>query len=133
MRISWDEYLLRIAEVASCRSQDEHQKVGCAAMRYDKSIASTGYNGAPPNIEINFSDREERRKRVLHGEINCLKYCKCGEVETLAVTISPCSECIKTISAYKIPRVIFRNFYERDNFALKLAKEFNIELIQIKS
>lgn len=132
MRLSWEEYALKIAEVASLRSEDPFVKVGCCALRYDNSIASVGYNGAPSGIDIDWSDRDGRRKRVIHAELNCLKYTIPGEIKLLAVTLSPCSDCLKQIAAYKIPVVVYKDIYEKDTFSEQLAKEFNITLKQIK-
>ena len=45
-RPTWDEYFLKIAEVAALRSTCFRNKVGAVLVR-DKYIVSTGYNGAP--------------------------------------------------------------------------------------
>jgi len=132
-RISWEEYALELAEVASKRSEDPFLRVGAVALREDNSVISLGFNGAPPGKTIDWSNRDERRKRVCHAELACLRYCIPGEVKLLAVTLCPCSECIKQIAMYKISRVVFRDYYDKDDFAPKLAKEFGIELIQINN
>lgn len=131
-KLSWEKYALELAKTVSLRSEDPYLKVGAVAMREDHSIVSVGYNGAPPNIEIDWSDRDERRKRVCHAELACLRYCKPNEVKLLAVTLRPCSECMKQIAMYKIPTVIYKDEYDRDDFSAKLAKEFKIELIKIE-
>ena len=129
MRISWEEYALKLALAASLRSEDPYLQVGACALRHDHSVAALGYNGPPSGADIDWSNRDERRKRVIHAEINCLRYCRPGEVKFIATTISPCSECIKQIAAFGINKVVFGNIYERDSFAFELAKEFKIELI----
>lgn len=129
-RLNWEEYALKIAEAVALRSEDPYIKVGACALRYDNSVAACGYNGAPSGIDINWSDREERRKRVLHAELNALRYCKPGEISLMACTLSPCSECIKQIAAYQIPFVVYRNDYTNDSFGLDLAREFGITLIK---
>ena len=53
-RPSWEEYALELAKVASKRSEDPYLKVGASVLRYDNSVAGLGYNGAPPNIEIDW-------------------------------------------------------------------------------
>jgi dCMP deaminase len=120
-----------VAETAKLRSEDFYIQVGACALRFDHSVAALGYNGAPPGIDIDWSNRDERRKRVLHAEWNCLKNCKPGEIWLLATSISPCSECVKQIAAYGIKKVVYRAEYERDSFAFELAKEFSIELTKI--
>ncbi len=130
-RISWEEYALELAKTASKRSEDPYVKTGACALRYDHSVAGLGYNGCPSGVTIDWSNRDERRKRVIHSEINCLSYCKPGEVAILACNLLPCRHCMQTIGAYKIPTVVFEQIYDKDDFALTLAKEFNINLIQL--
>lgn len=130
-RPSWEEYALLLAETAKLRSEDCFLRVGACALRYDHSVAALGYNGAPPGIDIDWSNRDERRKRVVHAEVSALRFCKPGEIWLLASTISPCSDCIKQIATYGIKKVVFREEYERDSFAFELAKEFDIELIKL--
>jgi dCMP deaminase len=128
-RPSWEEYALRLAEVAASRSQDPWEKVGACVLRADHSVASLGYNGAPPGIEIDWSDREQRRPLVLHAEINALRYVKPGEALFLAVTISPCPNCLRAIAAWRIPRVIFRRRHPATwSDTRQLADAFGIQL-----
>lgn len=131
-RPNWDEYGILIAHVVSLRSEDPNTKVGACALRHDNSVASVGYNGAPQGVEIDWDNREEKLKRVIHSELNCLKYCLPGDVKTLYITHSPCVNCLALIASYKIKRVVFYESYHRDvnNESEKIAKEFNIELIK---
>lgn len=131
-RLSWYEYAIKLAEVAALRSEDPYLKVGSCAIGHQNQVLSLGYNGAPPSVEIDWSNRDERRKRVLHSEVNCLKYCKPGEIQFIAVTTLPCSDCMKNLAAYNVKTVVFKEYYDKDSFAVELAKEFGIELIQIK-
>ena len=127
-RPTWDLYGMSMAHAASLRSQDPFIKVGAAAFREDHSIAATGYNGAPPGVEISWEDREDRRKYVCHAELNCLRYIKPGEAKILYVTLSPCSECIKTIGAFGINRVVYGKTYDRDTLAFDIAKVYGISM-----
>ncbi len=130
-RISWEEYALLLAEVASLRSEDPHKKTGACVLRHDKSVASLGYNGAPRGVEIDWSDRDERRKKVIHAEVNALSNCKPGEAWLLACDLMPCTNCMKTIAAYGIKKVVYRKPYAMDDYAEKLAKEYGIELVRV--
>lgn len=130
-RLTWPQYALLIARVASLRSEDPYKKVGSCALRFDKSIAGVGYNGAPKNIEIDWSNRDERRKRVIHSEINCLSYCRPSEIWLLACTMLPCRSCFQVIASYNIKIVIYNEIYDKDDFTIQLAKEWGIELIQL--
>lgn len=130
VRPSWEEYALALARTASIRSEDPYVKVGACALRYDKSVAAVGYNGPPRGVNIDWTNREERRKRIVHAEVNCLAHSRPGEIEILATTLLPCSSCITVIAAYGIKKVIYGEIYHRDDCALQLAEEFGIELIQ---
>lgn len=130
-RLSWGEYALQLAKTASTRSEDLNFKVGACALRFDKSVAAVGYNGAPRGVNIDWTNRDERRKRVIHAETNCLAYCRPNEIELIAVTLLPCSSCLNLIASYGIKRVIFGEIYQRDDFAFQLAKEYGIVLEQI--
>jgi dCMP deaminase len=132
-RIGWDQYFMEIAEVVARRSEDINHKVGCVAVRADNTIASTGYNGAPPGIKVDWENREEKNKRVIHAEQNSLKYCKPNEIQKLYVTLMPCGNCILAIAAYGIKTIIYKDEYHRDDSAVQLAKEFGIELIKYKN
>ena len=133
MRISWRKYALELAKVASQRSEDPFVKVGACALRKDNTVAGLGYNGAPAGVEIDWKNRDDRRKRVIHAEVNALRYAKPGECKLIATTLLPCNECLKLISAYGIKAVIFDEIYQRDYSSLNLAKEFNIELVSVAS
>lgn len=130
-RLSWEEYALKLALVAAERSCDPYVKVGSCVLRHDNSVASLGYNGPPAGITIDYSDRDKRRKKVIHSEANCLRYIKPGECYLLACTLLPCNNCLTLISSYGIKNIIFKDVYDKDNSTLELAEEFGIKLKQI--
>lgn len=130
-RLKWEEYALLLAKTASLRSEDPYKKVGSCALRHDKSVAAVGFNGAPRGVSIDWSDRNERRKRVIHSEINCLSYCKPNEIWLLACSLLPCHSCLQTIASFNIKTVVYEEVYDKDDLTLTLAKEFGIELIQL--
>lgn len=120
-RISWAEHALNIAWAASLRSEDLHLKVGACVLRADMSVASVGYNGAPAGVKLDWTDRAERRKYVLHSEVNALRYVTVNDARggLIAVTHLPCAECLKHIVAHGITRVIYDEltdpaFYDHD-------------------
>ena len=49
LRPSWDEYFMRLADLAAERSNCMKRRVGCVVVR-DKRVISTGYNGTPRNV-----------------------------------------------------------------------------------
>ena len=130
-RLGWGEYALKLAQAAAERSEDPYIKVGACVLRNDKSVAGVGYNGPPSKINIDWSNRDERRKRVIHAEINALRYSTPGECSLLACTLLPCNDCLKTIAAHGIKQVIYSEVYEKDQTSLDLAREFRISLIKL--
>lgn len=129
-RLSWVDYGIELAKTAALRSEDPFVKVGCCLFRPDNSIASLGYNGAPPGIDIDWTNRDERRKRVIHAETNALKNIKPQEADRMFVTLMPCGDCIKNVASYGIKHVFYIKTYSLDKRAEGLALEFGINLTQ---
>jgi dCMP deaminase len=121
------------AEVAKSRSEDPWVKVGACVLRKDRSIAGVGYNGVPSGVEIDWSNRDERRQYVIHAEANALRYLMPDEGELIAVTLTPCPSCLTLIASYRIPTVFYRDTPE--NYDLKgthrVAKQLGIVLHQV--
>lgn len=72
---TWDEYFIDIARAASARSKDPSTKCGAVIVRPDKTIAATGYNGFPRDIEDKpelLSDRDQKLVRIIHAEMNAI-------------------------------------------------------------
>lgn len=133
-RLSWEQTALNLAKnIAEYRSEDLHVQVGAVIIKNDGSLL-VGYNGAPSGIEIDWSNRDERRKRVIHAEANVLNYVQPGECKLIAVTHLPCNECIKTIAQKRITRVIYGEVLSNydSEFVFLLAKEFGIELKRLQ-
>lgn len=132
-RLSWEETALKLAfNIADYRSEDPFVIVGAVIIKNDNSII-LGYNGAPPQIDIDWSNRDERRKRVIHAEENVLSEIKYGEAKIMAVTAVPCNICIKTCAKKGIKTIYYRDLLEGydNDLTFKLAKEFGIELIRL--
>jgi len=133
-RLSWPKTAIKLAfTIAESRSEDPHLQVGAVAFKKDKSIL-VGYNGAPSGIDIDWSDRDHRRARVVHAEANVLNYCKPGEVDFVACTHIPCQECLKVIASKQVKTVFYSK--EAENYpteiSAKLAQEFKITLLKIE-
>ena len=130
-RPTWEQYALMIAKVASARSEDPYQQVGACVLRKDHSVAGVGYNGAPPGVVIDWSNRDERRARVIHAEANAFRYLRPQEGYLLAATLLPCRSCIQLAASYGIDKIVYADEYEKDDMAHKLCAEFGIELVKI--
>ena len=127
-RLSWEEYALKLAVVAAQRSEDPYMKVGACVLRHDNSVAGVGYNGPPKGVDIDWSNRDERRRRVVHAEVNALRYARPDECYLLACNLLPCNDCLKMAASYGIKKIVFDKFYDRDDSSLSIAKEFGLNL-----
>lgn len=138
-RLSWDEYGIQIARAASSRSEDPYFKVGACVLRMDRSIASVGYNGAAPGVELSWDDRDARRGFVIHAEVNALRYCSPFDTRGgyLYCTHHPCQECIKVIASYGIRDIVWADPVDENVYDLHQVKEFayrcGIEMRQVIS
>lgn len=129
--MNWEEYALKLAQTASLKSKDPYVKVGACILRHDFSVAGLGYNGFPSGIKEDWSDRNERRKFVIHAEKNALKYTRPGEGYLIASTLLPCNDCLKEIISYGIKKIVYNEIYKFDDSTLEMAEKFGIELIKI--
>ena len=133
-RILWEEYALRIAEVASLRSEDPFKKVGACALDFNNRVIGVSYNGLAPGIEVSesfWTDRDKRRPFMIHAEANLLSLFKRGECKLLACTLLPCSCCASMISAYGIKKVVYKETYTRDTMAIDIFQFNGINCEQI--
>ena len=133
-RISWEEYALKIAEVAALRSEDKFVQVGSCALDYSNRVIGVAYNGLASGISVSDSfwdDRDARRPFMIHAEVNLLSLVKRGECRLLACTLLPCSCCASMIASYGIKTVVYRDVYFRDDKALDIFNFNGIECKQI--
>ena len=131
-KVTW---WILLAELASARSEDPWCKVGAVGVRADGSIAGVSYNGAPPKIEIDWSNRDERRKYVVHAETNLLRYIKPNECPIIAITMAPCFDCLKNLASYGVKQIFFKEFYDKcdKNELQKMAELYKIDMYQCNS
>jgi dCMP deaminase len=133
-RISWEEYALKIAEVAALRSEDKFVQVGSCALDYSNRVIGVAYNGLASGISVPSSfweDRDARRPFMIHAEVNLLSLVKRGECRLLACTLLPCSCCASMIASYGIQTVVYRDVYFRDDKALDIFKFNSIKCTQL--
>ena len=145
-RPNWDEYFLSIAHLVSKRSTCLRRKVGAVLVK-DKRILSTGYNGAPSNIEhcvktgcvreklrIPSGERHELC-RGLHGEQNAFLQAALHGVSAMGAklysTTEPCIICAKMLINAGIKEVIVEGNYP-DKMARAFLKEAGIKVRKAK-
>lgn len=129
--MTWDEYALALAKTAALKSKDPYIKVGCCLLRHDNT-AILGFNGFPSKMAEDWSDREQRRKYVVHAEQNALRYIKPNECYLAASTLLPCNDCLKALASYGIKNIIYEYDYNNDLSTKELAEKFGIKLRQLK-
>ena len=137
-----DEYFMEIAEVVAKRSTCLRNHVGAVIVR-DKRILSTGYNGAPRNLEhcLDIGCMREQQNiasgtrhemcRAVHAEQNAIIQSALHGVSiedaTLYCTHQPCILCAKMMINSKIKRVVFANNYP-DTEALRFFESAGVEV-----
>ena len=145
-RPDWDEYFMRMAEVAETRSTCTRRKVGAVIVK-DHRILATGYNGVPTGIQ-HCSQRGCLREelgvpsgqrhelcRGLHAEQNAIIQAAHLGLSiaggTLYCTNQPCVICAKMIINARIERIVIRDGYP-DELAQDMLREagLNVELLE---
>ena len=137
-RVSWDDYFMDIAKVASRRSTCDRKFVGAVIVR-DKSILATGYNGSirglPHCDEVGHFMVDGHCVRTVHGEANAIVQAARNGVRidgsTIYVTASSCWGCFRLIANAGIKRICFGEFYRRDETIFEAAKGCGIELVDM--
>lgn len=138
-RQSWPEYFMELAEKLATRSTCDRASVGAVIVNSDNRIVSTGYNGSVANNphcdDVGHTLRDGHCIATIHAEINAITYCAREGVAlkgtTLYVTHFPCLNCTKSIIAAGITKVVYKNDYRVDEYALELFKLNNVEVVKV--
>lgn len=115
--ISWDEYFMSIAKLASMRSKDPNSQVGACIVSQDNKILSMGYNGFPVGCsdeafpwEREGDPLDTKYLYVVHSELNAiLNYRGSLEGAKLYVSLFPCNECAKAIIQCGIKTIVYED------------------------
>ena len=114
--ISWDEYFMGVALLASERSKDPSTQVGACIVDEDKRILSTGYNGFPQGCsddEFPWNRDEKigdtKYQFVVHAELNAILNARGKNLSgsTIYVALFPCHECAKAIIQSGVKEVVY--------------------------
>ena len=121
--ISWDEYFMGVAKLASMRSKDPHTQVGACIVSQDNKILSMGYNGFPlgcsddefPWAREAGDELDKKYVYIVHSELNAILNYRGGRLEgsKMYVTLFPCNECAKAIIQAGIRTLV----YDDDKYA----------------
>lgn len=115
--LSWDEYFMNIAILASLRSKDLNTKVGSVLVK-DNKIIGTGYNGLPTGIDESLfpvsrdqslSYDKTKYAYTIHSEMNAILNCTMYDLTNakLYVTLFPCCNCVKMLLQKRISEIIY--------------------------
>lgn len=131
--ISWDEYFMLQAMMASFRSKDPSTKVGTVFVDKNNHQISMGYNGFVAGIDEsqlpwgkNPSAPLEDQKYgyVVHSEANAILHASRSlEGSRAYVTLFPCNECAKLIASKRVAEVIFLSDKHKNQESTKIAKK----------
>ena len=114
--ISWDEYFMGVAMLASMRSKDPSTQVGACIVDGENHILSTGYNGFPRGCsddefpwEREGGFCETKYPFVVHAELNAIlnAYGKNLVGAKIYVSLFPCNECAKAIIQSGIREIVY--------------------------
>lgn len=146
-RPSWDEYFMKIAQVASLRSNCIKRKVAAVIVR-ERRVISTGYNGTPRGTTNcyeggcprcnNLADSGTKLEECLcsHGEENAITQAAYHGVSvkggTLYTTFAPCLMCTKMIINAGIQEVVYNMDYPLNDTSFALLKEAGVICRQLQ-
>jgi len=118
--LTWEEYFMTLALVASLKSKDKSTQVGAVIVDNKKrKVVSSGYNGFPRYVDDDKipQDRPEKYKYVVHAELNAILHAERNLDDcTLYVTVFPCSECMKAVIQSGMKQVIYLNELAGENW-----------------
>ena len=147
-RPSWDEYYMKMAELAATRSTCLRRNVG-AVIVVDNHAVATGYNGAPKGVKhcaeiggclrqkLNIpSGQRHELCRALHAEQNAIiQAAAMGhavEGGTIYVTHQPCVICAKMIINAGIKRIVVKEGYP-DEMAVDILAEAGLKAVMLEN
>lgn len=129
--ISWDEYFMGVALLASKRSKDPNTQVGACIVDTEKRILSTGYNGFPYGCsddeypwDRTGDANDTKYPYVVHAELNAILNNRGKNLNgaIIYVALFPCNECAKAIIQCGIKEVVYLSDKYADTPATQASK-----------
>ena len=131
--LSWDEYFMLQAMLASFKSKDPNTKVGCVFVDKNNHQITMGYNGNIAGIDESQvpwgNDKTaplemQKYPYVIHSEANAISHRNASlEGSRGYVTLFPCNECAKLIANQKVSEVIYLSDKYAHTPEVKIAKK----------
>ena len=131
-RISWNDYFMKAATLASVRSPCERLKVGCVLVKNNRLI-SMGYNGFLAGTDHRSIVRWGHEQATIHAEINAITDAAKRGVsidDTVAyITHYPCINCFKALASSGVKKIYYQVDYKNDPILEELG--YGISLIKV--
>ena len=146
-RPGWDEYFMKMAQVASLRSNCAKRKVAAVIVR-QKRVISTGYNGTPRGTKNCYEGGCPRCNQLAasgskleeclcsHGEENAITQAAYHGVSiaggTIYTTFAPCLMCTKMIINAGLHEVVYNMEYPLNDVTFRLFKDAGVVCRKLK-
>ncbi|EIN13942.1 hypothetical protein PUNSTDRAFT_59746 [Punctularia strigosozonata HHB-11173 SS5] len=142
LRPRWDTYFMKLASLASLRSNCMKRRVGAVVVRHNRVI-STGYNGTARGLRNCNAGGCSRCNSgsssgsaldecvCLHAEENALLEAgreRVGDGSVLYCNTCPCLRCTVKIIQTGIKEVVYNLSYKVDDASLALFREADVKL-----
>ena len=131
-RISWDDYFMKAATLASIRSPCDRLKVGCVIVKNNRLI-SMGYNGFLAGTDHRSIVRWGHEQATIHAEINAITdAAKRGvsiDDSVAYITHYPCINCFKALASSGVKKIYYQVDYKNDPILEDLG--YGISLIKV--
>ena len=142
MNISWQQYFMGVALLASKRSKDPSTQVGAVVVTPDNRIIGVGWNGMPkvktgwdndwcyPWGKDSQDPLENKYMYVVHAEPNAIFHAS-ENVKgcTMYLTWFPCSDCAKSIAQAGIKKLVYLDEYTTDRYRTSMEGAKRIFLV----
>lgn len=143
--LSWDEYFMLQAMMASFKSKDPATKVGSVFVDQNNHQLSMGYNGfiagidekkLPWGKDKNQPLEHQKYGYVVHSEANAIIHSPKNLANSKCyVTLFPCNECAKLLASIQVKEVIYLSDKhlgtESNTIAKKIFELADIEYRQL--
>ena len=129
--ITWDEYFMGVAKLASQRSKDPNTQVGACIVNSENRIMTIGYNGLPKGCsddefpwEREGGTYDTKYAYVCHAELNAILNCGTADLRDnrVYVTLFPCEGCTKALIQKGIKEIIYDSDKYHDTEGAKAAR-----------
>ena len=131
-RMSWQDYFMKAATLASVRSPCERLKVGCVIVKNNRLI-SMGYNGFLAGTDHKSIVRWGHEQATIHAEINAITDAAKRGVSIdgaeVYITHYPCLNCFKALASSGITKIYYQVDYKNDPIVEEL--DYGIQLVKL--